>query len=53
MDGTYPIAVAEADATGRALFHWNLPAPLSGVDVRLQAFQLASCAVSNVVRLPQ
>jgi probable HAF family extracellular repeat protein len=53
MDGPYPIAVAEADATGRALFHWNLPAPLSGVDVRLQAFQLASCAVSNVVRLPQ
>jgi probable HAF family extracellular repeat protein len=45
------VAVAIADASGVATFEWSVPSSLAGARVRLQAFQRAACALSNVVHV--
>jgi probable HAF family extracellular repeat protein len=44
------LAVAQADASGEARFRWPLPTGF-GATLRLQACQLDTCAVSNVIRI--
>jgi hypothetical protein len=45
------VAVAIPDASGIATFEWAVPSALAGTRVRLQAFQRAACALSNVVHV--
>jgi hypothetical protein len=43
-------ATAIADPLGTVHFAWDAPAALAGVAIRLQAVQLGTCAVSDVVQ---
>jgi len=44
------VSAAQADGSGQSTHAWLVPPVLGGLQVRLQAFQLGDCALSNVVR---